>query len=160
MDAANQFLVLPAESPAELAAVRELFLEYWRARKLSLAFFSFDRELAELPGAYAPPEGRLLLASWGGEPVGCVALRRMEPAICEIKRLYIKPQFRGRGWGRILTEAVIQEARGIGYRKIRLDTIGPSMQDAMALYERMGFREISAYHHNPLEGVKYLELDL
>jgi putative acetyltransferase len=157
---APQLSIVPAESASQFDLVRELLLEYWKTRKLSLSVFNFDRELAELPGEYAPPSGRLLLASCGGEAAGCVALRRLEPKICEMKRLYLRDRFRGRGFGRTLAVSIIAEAREMGYRKMRLDTIGPGMRDAVALYRRLKFREIPPYRHNPLEGVKYMELDL
>lgn len=157
---AAQLSIVPAESAAQFDLVRELLLEYWRSRNLSLSLFNFDRELAELPGEYAPPFGRLLLASCGGEAVGCVALRLIEPKICEMKRLYLRDRFRGRGFGYALAVSIIAEAREMGYRKIRLDTIGPDMQEAVALYRRLRFREIPAYRNNPLEGARYMELDL
>ena len=160
MNAADQILIVPAASPAELAAVRDLFLEYWQTRNLGLSVFNFDQELAQLPGSYAPPEGRLLLAYSGEEPAGCVALRKLEPAICEMKRLYLRPKFRGQGLGRTLAEKIIQEARDIGYQKMRLDTIVPGMENAIALYARLGFREIAAYRNNPIPGAQYLELTL
>ena len=156
----NQFLIVAAESETLFNQVRELLLEYWRSRDLNLSVFNFDRELAGLPGEYAPPSGRLLLASCNGEAAGCVALRKLEPEICEMKRLYLREKFRGLGFGRTLAVAIIAEARGIGYCKMRLDTIGPSMREAFKLYYRLGFREIAPYHDNPLEGARYLELDL
>jgi ribosomal protein S18 acetylase RimI-like enzyme len=156
----NQFLLVSAESDVQLNLVRELLLEYWRSRELSLSVFNFDRELAELPGEYAPPFGRLLLASCNGEAAGCVALRKLEPETCEMKRLYLRERFRGLGFGRTLALAIISEARRMGYRKMRLDTIGPSMREAVSLYRRLGFREIAPYRNNPLEGARYLELEL
>ena len=156
----NQFLIVAGESETQFNQVRELLLEYWRSRDLNLSVFNFDRELAGLPGEYAPPSGRLLLASCNGEAAGCVALRKLEPEICEMKRLYLREKFRGLGFGRTLAVAIIAEARGIGYCKMRLDTIGPSMREAVALYHRLGFREIAPYRNNPLEGARYLELEL
>lgn len=160
MDPAKQFSIVPAESPFQISIVRNLLLEYWKARKLELSVFNFDEELAGLPGKYAPPAGRLLLGYLGGEPTGCVALHRLEPQICEMKRLYLRPSFRGLGLGRALAEAVIAEARAIGYVKMRLDTIGPSMQEAVGLYRQLGFKEITAYRNNPIEGARYMELEL
>lgn len=156
----NQFLIVTAETESQLGVVRKLLLEYWRSRDLSLSVFNFDRELAGLPGEYAPPSGRLLLALCNDEAAGCVALRKLEPEICEMKRLYLLEKFRGIGLGRTLALAIIAEARGIGYRTMRLDTIGPSMGEALALYHRLGFRDIAPYRNNPLEGARYLELEL
>ena len=157
---AAQLTIVSAESAAQLAVVRELLLEYWKSRDLSLSVFNFDRELAELPGEYAPPSGKLLLASYNGESAGCVALRKIDSEICEMKRLYLRERFRGLGLGRDLALAIIAEARRMGYRKMRLDTIGPSMQEAVALYKRLGFREIARYRNNPLAGAKYMELEV
>jgi putative acetyltransferase len=152
--------MVAAETTSQLDVVRKLLLEYWRSRDLSLSVFNFDQELAGLPGEYVPPSGKLLLASCNREAAGCVALRKLEPEVCEMKRLYLREKFRGRGFGRTLALAIIAEARGIGYRKMRLDTIGPSMREAVALYHRLGFREIAPYRNNPLEGTRYLELEL
>jgi GNAT superfamily N-acetyltransferase len=156
----DQFVIVTAETASQLEVVRKLLLEYWKSRDLRLSVFNFDRELAGLPGEYAPPSGRLLLASCNGEAAGCVALRKLEAEICELKRLYLREKFRGAGLGRTLALAIIAEARGIGYCKMRLDTIGPSMREAVALYHRLGFREIAPYRNNPLEGARYLELEL
>ena len=140
--------------------MRELFLEYGNSLGFSLCFQSFDEELAGLPGKYAPAEGRLLLARYGDEAAGCVALRKFEPEIAEMKRLYLRDKFRGRGLGRILAELIIGEARMIGYQKMRLDTVGPKMQDAVALYRKLGFKEIAPYRSNPIAGAMYMELSL
>ncbi len=112
-----------------------------------------------MPGAYAPPRGRLLLAFHGGRPAGCVALREIEEGVCEMKRLYARPDFQGLGIGRALAEAVITEARGIGYSRMRLDTV-PSMGRARSLYRALGFREIPPYRFNPIPGTAFLELRL
>jgi len=149
-----------AESGAQIAQVRELFLEYAKSLGFSLCFQSFDQELAGLPGDYAPPAGRLLLAEYEGQLAGCVALHRLAPEICEIKRLYLRPAFRGKGLGRRLAEIIISEARGIGYQRLRLDTVEPVMKDAVALYRMLGFREIAPYRANPIEGALYMELVL
>lgn len=155
-----QLSIVPAESTAQFDQVRDLLLEYWKSRNLALSVFNFDRELATLPGEYGPPSGRLLLASCNGEAAGCVALRQLDPKICEMKRLYIRDKFRGRGFGRSLAVAIIAEARAMGYRTMRLDTIGPSMQEAIALYRQLSFQEIEPYRNNPLEGVRFMELEL
>lgn len=152
--------IVPAQSPQHFAQIRVLFLEYWTSRNLSLVIFNFDRELAGLPGEYARPAGRLLLASCDGQLAGCVALRPLEPEVCEMKRLYVRDRFRGRGFGRILAETIIAEARSHGYRKMRLDTVAPTMQEAVSLYKKLKFQDIPPYRHNPLEGVQFMELEL
>jgi putative acetyltransferase len=149
-----------AESPAQIAQVRELFLEYAQALGFSLCFQNFDKELAGLPGDYAPPEGRLLLVECEGQLAGCVALHALEPGICEMKRLYLRPQFRGKGLGRILAERIIAEARQTGYRLMRLDTVEPVMKDAVAMYRKLGFKGIAPYRSNPIAGAIYMELEL
>jgi len=154
------FAVTQAESPAQIAQVRELFLEYAQSLGFSLCFQNFDKELASLPGDYAPPEGRLLLADYEGEVVGCVALHKLEPGICEMKRLYLRPTVRGKGLGRILATRIIAEALQIGYQCMRLDTVEPVMKDAVAMYRKIGFREIAPYCANPIAGALYMELQL
>lgn len=154
------FSILQAESPEQIAQVRELFLEYAQSLGFSLCFQNFDKELAELPGDYRPPDGRLLLAESGGELAGCAALHKLENTICEMKRLYLRPKFRGKGLGRVLAETIIAEARQIGYDRMRLDTVGPVMKDAVAMYRKLGFREIAPYRANPMEGTLYMELEL
>ena len=149
-----------AESAAQIAVIRELFLEYANSLGFSLCFQSFDRELAGLPGDYAPPEGRLLLMECDGEPAGCVALHPLEAGICEMKRLYVRPRYRGKGLGRVLVERILSEARTAGYGRIRLDTVEPVMKDAVAMCRRFGFRDIPPYRENPIEGAMYLELEL
>ena len=159
--------VLPAgvslkqgETASEMAQVRELFLEYAQSLGFSLCFQNFDQELAGLPGDYSPPDGCLLLAHLEGELAGCVALHRLAPEICEMKRLYLRPQFRGKGLGRVLANNVIAEARSIGYTSMRLDTVEPIMKDAVELYRKLGFREIAPYRVNPMPGTLYMELEL
>jgi putative acetyltransferase len=142
-----------------LADVRRLFQEYAATLGMNLCFDGFEEELATLPGRYAPPRGCLLLAAAGREIAGCAALRPLEPEVCEMKRLYVRPSFRGLGVGRLLAERVIGEGRKAGYRRMRLDTL-PSMVNAQALYRSLGFREIPAYRDNPAVGVVYLELQL
>jgi ribosomal protein S18 acetylase RimI-like enzyme len=149
-----------AESPDQITHARELFLEYAQSLGFSLCFQNFDEELASLPGQYAPPDGRLLLAEYEGQLAGCIALHKLEDSICEMKRLYLRPQFRGKGLGRALAEHVIAEARQIGYQRMRLDTVEPVMKDAVAMYRRIGFREIEPYCTNPIAGALYMELQL
>jgi putative acetyltransferase len=152
--------LVQAETPAQIAQARELFLEYAQSLGFSLCFQNFDQELASLPGDYAPPDGRLLLAEYEAQVAGCVALHKLEPGICEMKRLYLRPQFRGKGLGRALAERVITEARLIGYQRMRLDTVEPVMKDAVAMYRGLGFREIAPYCRNPIAGALYMELAL
>jgi putative acetyltransferase len=156
----NQLQIFQAASAAEIARARELFLEYAQSLGFSLCFQNFEKELADLPGDYAPPDGRLLLASFEGASAGCVALHRFDVDVCEMKRLYLRPGFRSKGLGRILAEAVIAEARSIGYSRMRLDTVEPVMKDAVGLYRRLGFYEIAPYRENPMPGTLYLELKL
>jgi putative acetyltransferase len=149
-----------AESPLQIAQARELFLEYAQSLGFSLCFQNFDKELAGLPGDYAPPEGRLLLAELESQLAACVALHKLEDRICEMKRLYLRPQFRGKGLGRALAERIIAEARQIGYQRMRLDTVEPVMKDAVAMYRKLGFKEIAPYCPNPMAGAMYMELEL
>ncbi len=149
-----------AESTVQVAHARELFLEYAQSLGFSLCFQNFDKELASLPGDYAPPQGRLLLAEYEGQLAGCIALHRLDPNICEMKRLYLRPQFRGKGLGRALAERIITEARQIGYGRMRLDTVEPVMKDAVAMYRKLGFLEIAPYCANPIAGALYMELEL
>ena len=143
-----------------MTQARELFLEYARSLGFSLCFQNFDKELAELPGDYEPPSGRLLLATYETELAGCVALHKLDEEICEMKRLYVRPKFRGKGLGRALAETIINEARAIGYKRMRLDTVEPVMKDAVAMYRRVGFKEIAPYRPNPMPGTLYMELGL
>jgi GNAT superfamily N-acetyltransferase len=154
----KDFSFRQAESAAQIAQARELFLEYAQSLGFSLCFQNFDQELADLPGDYAPPDGRLLLAEFEGQVAGCVALHKLEEGICEMKRLYLRPQFRGKGLGRVLADRIIGEARRIGYQRMRLDTVEPVMKDAVGMYRRIGFREISPYCANPVAGALYMEL--
>ncbi len=148
-----------AVSPADAETARCLFMEYQTALGISLCFQNFDAELAGLPGAYAGPEGRLLLAFSGQEPAGCVALRKLEDGIAEMKRLWVRPAFRGTHLGRRLVEAVLAEARTAGYRTVRLDTL-PSMRAAQTLYVSLGFVDIPPYNDHPIEGTRFMELTL
>jgi putative acetyltransferase len=149
-----------ADSPSEIAHARELFLEYAKSLGFSLCFQNFDAELASLPGEYAPPAGRLLLAEYDSSLAGCVALHKLEGDVCEMKRLYLRPQFRGKGLGRVLADRIINEAREIGYKSMRLDTVESVMKDAVEMYRRMGFREIPPYCPNPIPTALYMELQL
>jgi putative acetyltransferase len=158
--AVKGFSLSQVETPAQIDQVRELFLEYAQSLGFSLCFQNFDKELASLPGDYAPPEGRLLLAEDEGQLAGCVALHKLEAGICEMKRLYLRPQFRGRGLGRILADRIMTEARQIGYERMRLDTVEPVMKDAVAMYRKLGFKDIAPYRPNPNPGTLYMELVL
>ena len=149
-----------AQSPIQIAEARELFLEYAQSLGFSLCFQNFDKELAGLPGDYAPPDGCLLLAEYENSLAGCIALHKLEEGICEMKRLYLRPEFRGKGLGRALAKAVINAARNIGYHRMRLDTVEPVMKDAVALYRLLGFEEIAPYRPNPIAGAMYMELKL
>ena len=143
----------------EVEVVRELFREYAASLAFPLDFQGFDRELAELPGEYAPPRGALLVAAVDGTAAGCVGLRPLDEETAELKRLYVRPGYRGLGLGRRLTEEILGFARADGYRRVRLDTV-PGMDAAQALYRELGFREIPAYRPNPIAGTAYLELEL
>jgi len=151
--------LVKANTPAHMEKAREIFLRYARSLDFDLSFQGFAVELAGLPGDYASPAGCLLLAMEDGETMGCVALRKIGEGICEMKRLFIGPEQRGKGIGLLLAEAVIQEAKRLGYDQMRLDTV-PSMTSAISLYRSLGFREISSYCHNPVPGAKFFELQL
>ena len=153
-------MITMAQSAEQLAQVRELFLEYAKSLGFSLCFQSFDQELAGLPGDYAPPSGRLLLAEYDGHPAGCAALHKLDAEVCEMKRLYLRPEFRGKGLGRALAERILSDARGIGYKRLRLDTVEPLMKDAIAMYRKIGFKEIAPYRENPIAGALYMEMNL
>src|SRR5216683_157100 len=142
------FSVVQAESQAQIDQARELFLEYAKSLGFSLCFQNFDKELSGLPGDY------------DGQLAGCAALHKLDPGICEMKRLYLRPPFRGKGLGRVLAEHIIAEARQIGYERMRLDTVEPVMKDAVGMYRKLGFKEIAAYCANPIAGALYMELRL
>jgi putative acetyltransferase len=149
-----------ATSEDDIQQARSLFEEYAAWLEISLCFQNFDKELANLPGHYAPPSGRLLLAREADELAGCIALRQIEPGVSEIKRLFLRQEFRGQGLGRVLVEAIIEEARKIGYTRIRLDTLPDKMEKAVSLYRSIGFQEIAPYYENPVEGATFMELTL
>jgi putative acetyltransferase len=150
--------LIQATSKEEILQARQLFEEYAASLGIDLCFQNFDKELAGLPGAYAPPSGRLLLAKEDDLIAGCIALRKIGDGIGEMKRLYVRSEFRGQGLGRLLTEALLREARDIGYSRMRLDTIPGKMDQAIALYRSLAFRDIEPYYHNPVEGAAFMEL--
>lgn len=145
-------------SDDDVQQARQLFEEYAAWLGLNLCFQNFDKELAELPGEYAAPSGRLFLARENDQLAGCVALRRIGDGIGEMKRLYVRPEFRGQGLGRTLTETLLREAREIGYRSVRLDTLPGKMDQAIALYRSLGFKNIEPYYNNPVDGAAFMEL--
>ena len=152
--------VFQANTQEDIDQARTLFEEYAAGLGISLCFQNFDDELKSLPGNYAPPDGRLLLATEGMDLAGCIALRKSGPGICEMKRLFVRPAFRSKGLGKVLVDAIIAEARHIGYKQMRLDTIPGLMDRAIALYQSIGFSEIEPYYPNPVADVKYMQLDL
>ena len=152
-----------AATATEISEARQLFEEYAHSLGFSLCFQGFDKELAGLPGDYAPPHGRLLLAHVDGNLAGCVALHsygKASDGIAEIKRLFVRPEFRGQKVGKALMDEVLAAARAIGYRRLRLDTVTGKMDKAIAMYREYGFREIPCYRPNPMNGVIYMELEL
>ena len=155
-------MIGPAHCDEDVEVVRELFREYADGLGIDLSFQGFEEEVRSLPGGYAPPQGALLLAKGeAGAPkaLGCVAVRRLDAETAEMKRLYLRPDARGRGLGRLLAEAALAEARRLGYRRLRLDTL-PGMEAAQGIYRELGFREIAAYRANPVPGARFLEIDL
>ena len=151
--------IVHAHTAEQYECIRALFKQYADSLDFDLDFQRFDDELDALPGDYAPPDGCLILAEDSGRWAGCAALRRLEDEICEMKRLYVLPDFRGQGIGRVLAQAVINEARSKGYAKMRLDTV-KSMHAARALYASLGFYTIRPYRYNPIDGASYMELKL
>ena len=151
--------ITEAKSAQDFAAAKTLIEEYAAALGVDLCFQNFSEELATLREIYGPPGGCLLLARQAGTCVGCVALRKLDDGVCEMKRLYVIPRHRGLGIGQALAQAVIEHARRLDYRQMVLDTL-PSMTEAQALYQSLRFREIERYYGNPLPGVRYLALDL
>ena len=153
------FVIAEANGPGDLAACRELFREYQRSLGIDLAYQGFEEELATLPGKYAAPLGRLLLARRGDELLGCAALRPLDDLACEMKRLYVRPAARGTGLGRALAERLVAIAREQRYARMRLDTL-PAMASAQGLYERLGFRDTPPYYDSPVAGTRFMALDL
>jgi len=151
--------IIEAHSPEHIEIVRRLFREYADSLGFDLSFQNFEQELAELPGDYAPPEGRLYLALEWSRPAGCIALRKLSDDTCEMKRFYVRPLFRGRGIGKKLVTALIGEARQMDYKRILLDTV-PSMKRAIVLYRTLGFRPVAPYRENPVPGAAFMELIL
>jgi len=156
---ATSFELRAAVAAGDIAACKELFAEYQRGLGVSLCFQGFDAELAGLPGDYAPPRGRLILALCGGEPAGCIALRPLFHRDAEMKRLYVLSEHRGAGLGRMLALRVIADARALGYETLKLDTL-PQMHAAQRLYEKLGFRDTAPYNENPVNGVRFMALAL
>ncbi len=161
-----QATIREATTPDDVAQARALFVEYAQWLGVDLCFQGFDEELATLPGAYARPRGRLLLAGPPGEAFGCIALRPLDAVdgdaaagVGEVKRLYVRPAARNAGWGRRLAERLVADARAIGYAELKLDTLD-WMQSARALYGALGFRACAPYYDNPLPGVVYMSLSL
>jgi carbonic anhydrase len=149
------------ESGPALETIRALFLEYARGLDFNLCFQNFDNELAGLPGPYGSPAGRLILCEVDAKSAGCIALKPIQPAgVCEMKRLFVRPEFRGMHLGLKLARYIVEEARAIGYSVMRLDTIRGTMDNAIALYESVGFKEIPAYYHNPVPNAFFMELKL
>lgn len=160
MHLSGKFVLTEAISPADIAVVRQLFVEYSAWIGFSLAYQDFDQELASLPGKYAGPTGRLLLARVDEVAAGCGAIRQLETSVCEMKRLFVKPEFRGYGLGRKLAEKLIGDAREMSYSAMRLDTVAEKMGDAVRLYKALGFHEIPPYYSGARAGTLYFELRL
>lgn len=152
--------IIQAETVEQIEAARGLFREYEAWFGMNLCFQNFDEEVANLPGKYAAPEGRLFLVFSDEKLAGCIALRKLEDGVCEMKRLFVKDGFRGQKIGVLLIEKIIKEARQIGYERMRLDTFPAKMGKAVSLYESYGFREIPPYYHNPYGETLFMELDL
>jgi putative acetyltransferase len=155
-DSSGNVEIRQAASAEEIDVARALFAEYAAALEIDLGYQGFAGELAGLPGCYAPPRGRLLVAWVGDEAAGCVALRPLAEDVCEMKRLYVRPQFRGGGVGKQLAEAIIAEAREIGYTIMRLDTV-PKLAAATRMYESLGFVRRDAYYETPVVETIFME---
>jgi ribosomal protein S18 acetylase RimI-like enzyme len=149
-----------ATTPDDIQNARQLFEEYAASLGFSLCFQNFDQELASLPGKYSAPSGCLLLAYSNEQLAGCIALRQLDTDTCEMKRLFVRPDFRGARLGKVLVDAIIAEARAIGYKRMCLDTVPGKMDRAIGLYEAIGFRDVEPYYDNPVEGARFMELHL
>ena len=156
----SDLIIIQAESGEDIQKAHQLFEEYAAGVGISLCFQNFDQELASLPGKYSPPSGRLLLAYSDKQLAGCIALRQLDSDTCEMKRLFVRSEFRGKGLGRVLVDAIIKEARNIGYKHMRLDTLPGRMDTAIGLYRAIGFHEIPPYNDNPVEDATFMELGL
>jgi GNAT superfamily N-acetyltransferase len=152
--------IFQATTSEHVDAARTLFQEYEAGLGISLCFQNFAEELKNLPGDYAPPNGRLLLITADDQLAGCIALRKLDDGVCEMKRLFVRPEFRAHGLGRVLVDSIIDEARKLGYTHMRLDTLPGRMDKAIALYQSIGFVEIAPYRENPVAGAKFMELKL
>jgi putative acetyltransferase len=149
------------ESGPQLEEIRAIFLEYARSLDFNLCFQSFDEELDALPGRYAPPQGRLILCRVNGAAAGCIAVKPLHTdGLCEMKRLFVRPEFRGKGIGLKLALRIIEDAKKIGYRAMRLDTVAGRMDAAIAMYRGLGFKEIPPYYDNPVPNAAFFELKL
>lgn len=148
-----------AESDEHLEIAKGLFMEYARSLEFNLGFQDFEEEIAYMPGHYGPPDGCILLAFYDNNPAGCAALRKLEQGICEMKRLYVRPEFRGLGIGKMLSQMIIDEASRIGYDKMRLDTLA-SMKEAISIYRKLGFHNVQPYRYNPFQDAVFLEKDI
>lgn len=152
--------LVQAGTSDQIEEARKLFREYETGLGISLCFQNFAQELANLPGDYQPPDGRLFLCESDGLVAGCIAMRNLKPGICEMKRLYVRPEFRGKGLGKSMVTAIIHEGRELGYERMRLDTLPGRMDEAIALYRTIGFKEIEPYYQNPSPETLYMELEL
>lgn len=151
--------IIEATREQDILTARALFKEYTDSLGVDLTFQNYEQEVARLETVYGPPAGSLLLARYNRLFVGCVALRKLDDLTCEMKRLYIKPEARGKGLGKALCKRVIKRGRELGYKRMRLDTL-PSMTAAQVLYKKLGFREVEPYYENPIPGTRYMELSL
>jgi len=151
--------IIHVQTPQHIREIQSLFREYEHFLNVDLCFQGFEAELAGLPGRYGPPTGALVMALDGEHAAGCVALRKIEEDVCEMKRLYVRPGYRAKGLGRQLAQTIIEQAISLGYTLMRLDTLD-TLEQAMGLYASFGFTKTPPYYDNPLEGVVYWELPL
>lgn len=151
--------IIEANTDESIAQTKSLFLEYAESLDFSLCFQNFDNELENFPNQYSPPTGNLFLALSENDPIGCVGVRSFEKDICEMKRLYVKPEYRGKGAGKELAVSAIKSGKELGYEYMRLDTLS-SMETANQLYKSLGFIQIKSYRDNPIDGAIYMELNL